>query len=247
MVHADHQHRAGAVGDSLKDGVCLRSVRIHDDGEILRHDDHLCPPRDQSLRLLRILLEELLCRVAGGLIDLPDVLDEQALRRACVALAGLAGEDQLAVRAGGVFVPRIVRGENAESPPRTWRPHGSVLITGGTGAVGAHAAGWLARNGAEHVILVSRRGLAAPGAAGLRDELAMLGTQVTVAACDVTDKDSVARLLGALPAKHRLTAVVHAAGISGRFAPLTEVGAPEFAEWSPRWPAPSTWTTWLDH
>ncbi len=166
----------------------------------------------------------------GGLIDLPDVLDEQALRRACVALAGLAGEDQLAVRAGGVFVPRIVRGENAESPPRTWRPHGSVLITGGTGAVGAHAAGWLARNGAEHVILVSRRGLAAPGAAGLRDELAMLGTQVTVAACDVTDKDSVARLLGALPAKHRLTAVVHAAGISGRFAPLTEVGAPEFAE-----------------
>jgi len=76
----------------------------------------------------------------GGLIDLPDVLDEPALRRACFALAGLAGEDQLAVRDSGLFLRRIVRGDHVESPPSRWRPHGSVLITGGTGAVGAHAA-----------------------------------------------------------------------------------------------------------
>ncbi|HEX5348662.1 MAG TPA: type I polyketide synthase [Pseudonocardiaceae bacterium] len=165
----------------------------------------------------------------GGLIDLPDVLDEPALRRACAALAELAGEDQLAVRDGGVFLRRIVRGDNVESP-RTWRPRGCVLITGGTGAVGAHAARWLARNGAEHLILVSRRGRNAPGAVELRDELSMLGPQVTIAACDVTDEESLAGLLSSLPTEHRLTAVVHAAGISGRFAPLTEVDAAEFAE-----------------
>ncbi|MGA9310328.1 MAG: type I polyketide synthase [Pseudonocardiaceae bacterium] len=166
----------------------------------------------------------------GGLIDLPDVLDEPALRRACVAFAGLAGEDQLAVRDSGVFLRRIVRGDQVESPPRTWRPRGSVLITGGTGAVGSHAARWLARNGAEHLILVSRRGRHALGAVELRDELSMLGTKVTVAACDVTDKESLAGLLSSLPTEHRLTAVVHAAGISGRFVPLTEVDAAEFAE-----------------
>jgi acyl transferase domain-containing protein/thioesterase domain-containing protein/acyl carrier protein len=166
----------------------------------------------------------------GGLIDLPEVLDEPALRRACAALAGLAGEDQLAVRDGGVFLRRIVRGDPVQSQPRTWRPRGSVLITGGTGAVGAHAARWLARNGAEHLILVSRRGLNASGAVELRDELTMLGTQVTVAACDVADKKSLAGLLSSLPTEHALTAVVHAAGISGRFAALTEVDAAEFAE-----------------
>ena len=166
----------------------------------------------------------------GGLIDLPEVLDEPALRRACAALAGLAGEDQLAVRDGGVFLRRIVRGDHVQSQPRTWRPRGSVLVTGGTGAVGAHAARWLARNGAEHLILVSRRGLNASGAVELRDELTMLGTQVTVAACDVADKESLAGLLSSLPTEHALTAVVHAAGISGRFAALTEVDAAEFAE-----------------
>ena len=166
----------------------------------------------------------------GGLIDLPEVLDEPALRRACFALAGLSREDQLAVRDSGVFLRRIVRGDHVESPPRKWRSRGSVLITGGTGAVGAHAARWLARNGAEHLILVSRRGLEASGAIELRDELTMLGTQVTVAACDVTDKESMAELLSSLPTEHRLTAVVHAAGISGRFAPLTDVDTAEFAE-----------------
>jgi NAD(P)-dependent dehydrogenase (short-subunit alcohol dehydrogenase family) len=55
-------------------------------------------------------------------------------------------------------------------------------------------------------------------------------SKVTIAACDVTDKESLAGLLSSLPTEHRLTAVVHAAGISGRFAPATEVDAAEFAE-----------------
>ena len=71
---------------------------------------------------------------------------------------------------------------------------GSVLITGGTGMAGAHIARHLvARHGVRHLVLVSRRGGAAPGAAELVSELTQAGAQVTVLAADVADRDALAR------------------------------------------------------
>ncbi|MET9701205.1 SDR family NAD(P)-dependent oxidoreductase, partial [Streptomyces sp. NPDC006529] len=99
------------------------------------------------------------------------------------------------------------------APVREWRPTGTTLVTGGTGALGAHVARWLAGNGAEHLLLVSRRGAGAPGAAGLREELAALGTEVTLATCDVGDRDALAALLADIPADRPLGAVVHAAAV----------------------------------
>ncbi|GDY53731.1 hypothetical protein SVIO_043540 [Streptomyces violaceusniger] len=72
---------------------------------------------------------------------------------------------------------------------------------------------WLAAGGAEHLVLTSRRGLDAPGAAELREELIELGAEVTVAACDVADRKAVETLLAAIPADRPLTAVMHAAGV----------------------------------
>ncbi|GAB7102344.1 hypothetical protein JCM4814A_06580 [Streptomyces phaeofaciens JCM 4814] len=166
----------------------------------------------------------------GGLVDLPETLDEPALRRMVGVLSGIGDEDQLAVRASGVFVRRLThapRPTTDGTPP--WRPRGTVLVTGGTGALGAEVARWLARNGAEHLVLTSRRGIAADGAARLRDELTALGAEVTVAACDVADRAALESLLDGLPADRPLRAVVHAAGI-GQYTPLTTMSGEEFAD-----------------
>ncbi|MFC3455642.1 SDR family NAD(P)-dependent oxidoreductase, partial [Amycolatopsis speibonae] len=145
----------------------------------------------------------------GGLVDLPAEVTDRALAGLTSALGNAAEEDQLAVRATGVLVRRLLRTPAGDVPVRTWRPEGTVLVTGGTGALGTHVVRWLARNGAEHVLVTSRRGPDAPGAAELRDELAELGCRVTIAACDIADRASLAEVL----AEHPVTAVFHVAAV----------------------------------
>ncbi|MCC4316763.1 beta-ketoacyl reductase [Streptomyces malaysiensis subsp. malaysiensis] len=150
----------------------------------------------------------------GGLIDLPETPDERALTRLVVLLASDGDEDQAAIRAAGVFGPRLVRAPLADtSTVRSWKPTGTTLVTGGTGRLGAQVARWLARNGADHLVLASRRGPEALGAVELEAELTGLGAKVTLAACDVTDRAALAETLAAIPADQPLTAVVHTAAV----------------------------------
>ncbi|WP_461025360.1 type I polyketide synthase, partial [Streptomyces heilongjiangensis] len=159
----------------------------------------------------------------GGLVDLPAAPDRRAAARLAAVLAAPGGEDQLAVRASGVLVRRLQR---ADDPTATgtpaeaaaWQPRGTVLVTGGTGALGARVALWAAAQGAEHLVLTGRRGPDAPGAADLTTRLTALGARVTVEACDVADRAAVEHLL----TRHTPDAVVHAAGVTDS-VPLTDL------------------------
>ncbi|GAA2529694.1 type I polyketide synthase [Pilimelia columellifera subsp. columellifera] len=133
---------------------------------------------------------------------------------AAVTLALTLGEPQIAVRGAAVLVPRLAPADRLDHRPVPLDPTGTVLVTGGTGSLGAMVARHLAftRN-VRHLLLVSRSGPAAPGAEALVTELSALGTTATVAACDVADRDAVAELLAGIPDDHPLTAVVHIAGV----------------------------------
>jgi acyl transferase domain-containing protein/NADPH-dependent curcumin reductase CurA/short-subunit dehydrogenase/acyl carrier protein len=93
-------------------------------------------------------------------------------------------------------------------------PEGTVLITGGTGMLGALFAEHLVTHyDVKHLLLVSRGGPGTSGAAELQQHLTQLGAQVTITACDTANATALAAVLDSIPTQHPLTAVLHAAGL----------------------------------
>ncbi|WP_433390866.1 SDR family NAD(P)-dependent oxidoreductase [Micromonospora sp. KLBMP9576] len=118
-------------------------------------------------------------------------------------------EPQLVVRDGVPYAARLTRAATADPVPADFGA-GTVLVSGASGALGAVVVRHLvAAHGVRELLLVSRRGAAAPGAAQLTAELTAAGASVRWAACDVADRAAVT----ALVAGRALSAVVHVAGV----------------------------------
>ncbi|MGW3104439.1 SDR family NAD(P)-dependent oxidoreductase [Streptomyces sp. NPDC001100] len=132
----------------------------------------------------------------------------ESLRQLPIALA--TGEPQIAIHDGVLMVPRLTA-----TPPSEVEDSltgGTVLITGGTGSLGAMLARHLVdRHGVRRLVLLSRRGEQPPGARELREDLQQTGAQVDLVACDITEREQLAAVLKAFGPD--LTAVVHAAGV----------------------------------
>ncbi|VVJ20837.1 Modular polyketide synthase [Amycolatopsis camponoti] len=148
-----------------------------------------------------------------GRFVLADADDPAAARLLPAALA--TGESQFLLRDGEIRVARLAKLTSAEPGPSAYfGPEGTVLVTGGTGALGGLVARHLVtRYGVRHLLLASRRGPDADGVAELVADLTELGAEPVVAACDAADRAALAALLGTIPADRPLTGVVHVAGV----------------------------------
>ena len=146
-------------------------------------------------------------------VEDPEISDE--------ALASVLASDepQLALRGEELFAARLTR---VVSQPQVASEQlaltssqelGSVLITGGTGALGSVLARHLVANhGVKSVVLASRSGQYAAGAQELHAELVELGARVAIVACDASQREQLAHAIAAVPDEFPLSAVVHAAG-----------------------------------
>ncbi|MFD7599116.1 SDR family NAD(P)-dependent oxidoreductase [Streptomyces mirabilis] len=161
-------------------------------------------------------------------------LDHSDPADALLTAATHAEEPELASRAGTLLAPRLVRARDRDTtgtpvvPDLAGRPalvptDGTVLVTGGLGAVGRHIARLLAEHGVPRLLLTSRQGPDDPRAAEVAAELTALGAEVEVAACDIADAAAVAGLLGRIGEESPLRGVVHCAGVlaDGVVAELT--------------------------
>ncbi|MFI9411467.1 type I polyketide synthase [Nocardia gamkensis] len=148
-----------------------------------------------------------------GRIVLVDAERDAVVGPELISAALATDEPQLAARGGDLLAPRLTRRGEVTGAP-VGLGSGAVLITGGTGGLGALVARHLAAtHGVRDLVLVSRRGERADGVAELVAELTGLGARPRVLACDVADRAAVRALLGRLAGGPELTAVIHAAGV----------------------------------
>ncbi|WP_394839493.1 type I polyketide synthase [Pendulispora rubella] len=209
---------------ALRDSMAPLWLFTRDAVSIGDSDPLLTPLQSLTWGLGRVIGLELPA-LWGGLVDISNTLSRSDLSLLLPALAQRDAEDQLALRPAGLFARRLVRApRRTNSPPSAFCPRGTILVTGGTGALGGHVARWLADLGAQHLVLTSRRGPDAPGARQLHDELTARGTRVTLAACDVADRSALANLLDELEARgDELRAVFHTSGVALPLEPLSHL------------------------
>jgi acyl transferase domain-containing protein/acyl carrier protein len=146
----------------------------------------------------------------GGLVDLPRRAGRSELGGLATVLTR-AEEDQVSLRGTVVSARRLCPAPLSDTAPEgAWRAPARMLVTGGTGALGGRVAAWCVEHGTRELVLTSRGGPAAPGAADLVARLRAAGAErVDVVACDVAERAEVTALLAA----HQVDGIAHVAGV----------------------------------
>ena len=184
--------------------VELGRADIRDPGEVAKWHPGV---HYQAFDLLDDVAPELFSEMLGELVELFDTGELRPLPLRSWDIRQASDAYRFLSRARHV-------GKLVLTVPTPLDPEGTVLITGGTGVLGTLLARHLVtRHGVRNLLLVSRKGHAADGAASIESELTDLGASVRIESCDAADRDSLQGLLAAIPVEHPLTAVIHAAGV----------------------------------
>ena len=161
---------------------------------------------------VRALLEELFGLVAAGALAPPPV-EAFPISRAADAFRKMAQALHLGKLVLTLDDPEVQVEVPAE-PGITLRADSTYLVTGGLGGLGLSVAGWLAEQGAGHLVLVGRSGAASPAQQAAVAALEARGARVTVAKADVADRAQLERVLREVAASGLpLRGVVHLAGL----------------------------------
>ena len=192
----------------------------------------------------------------GGLIDLDPQDDAAATLLGQLLLSGPA-EDQVKIEGGRFFAARLERIPAPQLTPLQLAPDGAYLVTGGLNGLGLEVARWLVRQGARHLILMSRTVLPArsewrnipgdlPVSAIVRAilDLESRGAAVYHASVDVANPRALQSFLDGYAAecRPRVRGVVHAAGVLNHGAAVDMLPeefdallAPKLAAWTLAW------------
>lgn len=148
------------------------------------------------------------------LVDMDGTVDSMMALPQALA----SGQGVVAVRDGVVMTPTLQKFEPMPLTPRataTLPPvntSGTVLITGGTGALGALFARHLVRKyNAKSIVLLSRTGPNAPSAGAIIEDLSSMGATIQILICDITKRAEVSAVLGRMHPP--VTAIIHTAGM----------------------------------
>ena len=217
------ERRAGEAPDAAAQRICIEALQVV----------QIVARRGRPVRL-RLITRGAVAALSGDLLDaaalagapvwglgrtvmqehpeldcrLVDVDDLASVAR---ELLVEDGETQVAWRGGRRLVARLVRAKKEER--RDPRLEGTVLVTGGLGALGLHVARYFANQKVPHLLLAARRGMETAGAADAIAALEAQGARVTVAAVDVANRAALAEVLERIPGELPLRGVVHAAGV----------------------------------
>jgi acyl transferase domain-containing protein/NADPH:quinone reductase-like Zn-dependent oxidoreductase/acyl carrier protein len=150
----------------------------------------------------------------GGLADLAEGTADEWSHLINQVAAEPRREDQFAVRDQAVYVPRLVRrAGQASTKPLALRADATYLVTGGLGSIGLEIAGYLAANGAKHLVLTSRRDPSEAAQQRIDALSEQHGADIRVFTADVADADDVSRLLAGVKSElPPLAGIAHAAG-----------------------------------
>ena len=146
-------------------------------------------------------------------VNSEDIKSDKAIGPLATVTLNETADNQHAIRAGQVLVPRLVRSRLKSKQTFQANPDGCYLITGGLGKLGRQAGRWLAEKNAKQLVFVSRREPDEQTREFL-DSINQTGCQSIVHSCDISQRDEVENLFQRFGNDlHPLSGVIHAAGV----------------------------------